>query len=388
MRVLYILNETIMGGATISFISMLNELMGKGIVPAVIVPRSVSPEFEEFLSSGRIVCFRADVTADAIYRPSWGLNMLKFPLSFVKMLLRRPVFTWQIERAVREFRPDIIHTNVGVIHRGLAVARRRRIPHVMHLREYQDRDFNWIILPSKRRFERLLTGSDAVISITDDIRKHFNLENSANAVTVYNGIFHESDSMYNPEKSDYFLCLSRIIPEKGIHDVIGAFSVFYRSHPDYRLVIAGFGDIDYMERLKSMAEKGGCGRAVSFLGYVSDVTPLVSDAKALIVGSYNEGFGRMTAEACFKGCLVIGRDTAGTREILDRTGGLRFTDIDGLVHRMDEVCSMSAESYSALALKACREAAESFSIEQNAERILQLYKEILTEYDNEKMAQA
>lgn len=382
MRVLYVLNETIMGGATISFISMLDELMRKGVVPAVIVPRSISSEFKTYLRSTKIRYFRADVTVDAIFRPTWGINMLKFPFSFMKRLICGPLFSMEIRCAVRKFRPDVIHTNVGVIHKGLSVARCKHIPHVMHLREYQDKDFNWIILPSKKGFERLLSQSDAVIAITDDIRRHFHLENSANAYTVYNGVFHESEAANNTVKSQYFLCLSRIIPEKGIWDVIEAFSTFYGRCQDYRLVIAGFGSKNYINRLKALAEKGGCSHAVDFLGYVADVSPLVMNAKALVVGSYNEGFGRMTAEACFKGCLVIGRNTAGTKEILNHTGGLTFSDTAELVERMEEVSSMSVESYMAMALKAGNEARKYFSIEQNAERIYQLYNRILIEYDN------
>lgn len=382
MRVLYILNETIMGGATISFISMLGELMENGVVPAVVVPRSISPEFRNFLESGKIRFYRTHVTADAIFRPSSVLGLLKFPLSFVKMLLLGPLFSMELRNATKEFKPDVIHTNVGVIHRGLILARRMHIPHVMHLREYQDKDFNWIILPSKSGFEKLLKKTDAVVTITDDIRRHFNLQKSPNACTVYNGIFHSQDVCYNSEKSDYFLCLSRIIPEKGIHDVVEAFSEFYKNHRNYRLVIAGFGDEGYINELKSLAQTGYCSLAVEFTGYVSDVSPLVSNAKALVVGSYSEGFGRMTAEACFKGCAVIGRNTAGTREILDRTGGLKFHDVSELRDRMEEVASMSAASYADMVLGAQREAQMAFSVEQNTEKFIQLYKKILMGYDN------
>jgi len=381
MRVLYILNETIMGGATISFISMLGELMENGVVPAVVVPRSISPEFRNFLESGKIRFYRTHVTADAIFRPSSVLGLLKFPLSIVKMLLLGPLFSMELRHAVKEFKPDVIHTNVGVIHRGLVLARRMHIPHVMHLREYQDKDFNWIILPSKSGFEKLLKKTDAVVTITDDIRRHFSLEKSPNACTVYNGIFHLQDVCYNAEKSDYFLCLSRIIPEKGIHDVVEAFSEFYKSHRNYRLVIAGFGDDAYINKLKSLAQRGCCSQAVEFTGYVSDVSPLVANAKALVVGSYNEGFGRMTAEACFKGCAVIGRNTAGTREILDRTGGLKFLDVSELRDRMDEVASMSDASYAEMVQGAQREAQRAFSVEQNAGKMIQLYKKILMGYD-------
>jgi len=47
-----------------------------------------------------------------------------------------------------------------------------------------------------------------------------------------------------------------------------------------------------------------------------DVYAIMSRATALIVPSHFEGFGRITAEAMFNGCLVAGYNSAGTREIL------------------------------------------------------------------------
>ena len=64
-------------------------------------------------------------------------------------------------------------------------------------------------------------------------------------------------------------------------------------------------------------------------------------ATAQIVASRFEGFGFITAEAMFNKCLVIGRNTAGTKEQFDNgvhiTGnesGYRFNDIFELVQDM------------------------------------------------------
>ena len=40
-------------------------------------------------------------------------------------------------------------------------------------------------------------------------------------------------------------------------------------------------------------------------------------AKAIIIPSHNEGFGRCMPEAMFNGCLCIGHDTGGTKEQMD-----------------------------------------------------------------------
>ena len=108
-------------------------------------------------------------------------------------------------------------------------------------------------------------------------------------------------------------------------DIIWAFALFFRKHVDYKLLIAGFGNESYIAQCVDLAKKLGCEKNVLFSGYVEDVRPLMDNATALVVASYNEGFGRMSAEACFRGCLLIGRNTGGTKEIMDSVGGFPFS---------------------------------------------------------------
>lgn len=380
MTVIYILNATIMGGATISFMNMLEGLMPKGVTPIVVIPKgNISKEFAQFLKKNDISFFQAHITMSALHKPRIFRDYIKLPLSFLKMNLYRLITESELRKIIRTTHPDIIHTNVGVIHEGGKIARSLHIPHIFHLREYQDIDFNWMIYPSKSSFEKQLGKSSAVISITDGIRSHFNLTDVPTAHTIYNGIFHETESIYIHDKSKYFLCMSRISPEKGHPDVIAAFSEFHKRHPDYRLVIAGFGDNKYIEGLKALAGNTGCLEAIDFVGFHHDVKPLMSRAKALIVASHNEGFGRMTAEACFMGCIVIGRNTAGTKEIMGKTGGLGFMDTKMLLSRMEEIYNMPDEQYKALALTAQQKATQLFSIEQHIEKIYSLYNNIISE---------
>ena len=53
---------------------------------------------------------------------------------------------------------------------------------------------------------------------------------------------------------------------------------------------------------------------VKFLGIRKDIYSLMKNAMALVVSSPSEGFGFITVEAMLNGCLVIGRNTAGTKE--------------------------------------------------------------------------
>ena len=217
-----------------------------------------------------------------------------------------------------------------------------------------------------------------MITITDGIREYFKLT-SPKAKTIYNGIYHRDEACFVKDKEPYFLVASRISPEKGILDVIKAFSRFSLRH-EYRLRIAGMDSEHYVESLVNTAKELECLDRIDFLGFQKDVRHLMSNAKALIVASPYEGFGRMTAEAAFCGTLVIGRNTAGTKEIMDVTGGLAFTSTEEMTEQMEALALMSDNEYTSRALFAQKKAIDYYSIENNVNRVFSLYKDILNQH--------
>ncbi|MBO7591921.1 MAG: glycosyltransferase [Bacteroidaceae bacterium] len=380
MKVLYILHSTIMGGATISFLNMIEGLRTKGVEVAVILPKR-DVAFEKNLEE-----LGSDYYYCPLIKSIWGnknknqlyKKFLLYPLKFIKKEYIKFQSFKNLCKIVKKISPDIIHTNTGVIHEGYKCANKYSIPHVWHLREYQDKDFHWEIYPSKKIFEKYLNNS-YVVTITEDILHHFHLCQNHHAQTIYNGVL-SNVLIYNDwPKQRYFLCASRIGPEKGHEDTIKAFAEFHKKVPDVRLCILGFGNNDYIENLQKMAKKLNCDDAIDWMGFQSDVVKYMRHAVALIVSSRYEGFGRMTAEACFCGCVVVGRETGGTKEILDQAGGLFFNDVDTLQKKMEEIVSWDEKQYMSVALKAQKVAMELYSIESNVDQIYNLYKRILKE---------
>ena len=181
-------------------------------------------------------------------------------------------------------------------------------------------------------------------------------------------------------KENYFLCCSRISPEKGHKEVVKAFAIFYKKHPNYRLVIAGFGDPQYIQELKDDADRYGCLKAVDFIGFQKDVRPFMRKARALIVASRFEGFGRMTAEAAISGCLVIGHNTGGTKEILDITGGFPYMGkAESLAKAMIQAADLDKNAYQKMAEIAQKQAVQFFSNESNIRNVYSFYREILSD---------
>ncbi len=379
MRILYILHTTEIHGATISFINSIKGLIKKGIEPVIVIPSNCEESllFQEGLNDTKIVYYKLPIIQSTIEKQQFKKLSFFNKLRFLVFLYRRKKLSFQeLDKIVKKEKPDIIHTNVGTIHEGFWVAKKNHIPHIFHIREYQDKDFNWKIIPSKLLYCWILKHS-FVITITDALGKHFRIEKCSKRRTIYNGIYEKGKIALRIPKERFFLCASRISKEKGLGDVVRAFSQFHQKYPNYSLVIAGKGSHHYIEELVGIAKEGKCEESIVFPGHIDNPFEYMKKAKALIVGSYNEGFGRMTAEAAFAGCIVIGRYSGGTKEILRKTGGYTFMNNDGLINAMKDIELLSDEEYIKKAKRAQKVAQQLYSTEQNVDSIYSFYLKIM-----------
>lgn len=288
---------------------------------------------------------------------------------------------FQLRAVIRSYQPDIIHTNNSNIYSGAVMAKHFGIPHVWHIREYMDLDHDaqW---PRKRFFDRNRKWSHC-IAITRGLFDHYRMDEKKDA-HIYNGICSATDTpRFQAEKQNYFLYIGRVVPTKGVEDMIEAFITFCQTHPDcqYRLKIAGDGETAYINKLKEKLQTAGVLNLVDFLGFQAEVFPLLQVAKALIVPSYFEAMGRITIEAMLAGCYVIGRNTAGTKELLDNEQtGLRFETKEELVQCLRSVIQADEDHLQAELERVQKHAIVEYSTEHNAKQILRFYHKILNHY--------
>lgn len=382
MKIMYIIHSCIMGGATISFLNLVNGVINSGIEVVVIHPKPLKEDvcLIERLREMGCHCIQLGVVESGISKSKNPFKrIIKFCILIGPLLLKKTVFLLSLKKVVKKESPDIIHSNSGVIHEGYKIALKYGIPHIWHLREYQTKDFNIQVLPSMNWFRRALKKSYSVC-ITKDIQKFFDLLNEPKSFVIYNPAMALRDVTFSKEREKYFLVANRLSVEKGIEDIIDAFNDFVKHNNDYKLKLAGFGNESYISLLRQRIIKYNIEDKVIFLGYTNQIPVLMQKAKALIVASYNEGFGRMSAEANMLGLPVLGRDTAGTKEVIDLTcGGIKFVDKDGLCQAMIKISNMDDKEISLFMSEPQKKAANLFSSEQHLKNILTLYNKILQE---------
>lgn len=107
------------------------------------------------------------------------------------------------------------------------------------------------------------------------------------------------------------LFLGRIIPEKGIMEVLQLSKILYRFDPKLSIELYG-DDSNSDDKLKSLINQGV---NVKYNGMVEDVRPLIQQSDLLILPSrLNEGYPRVILEAFAIGRPVFVFDTPGCKD--------------------------------------------------------------------------
>lgn len=386
MKVVYVLSSTLsQGGATKSFHCMIKGLVSRGIEPVVVVPDN-----DGFCLTLREEGIRTIVLnfRPAIYPPAG--NAKEFVLFMPKLIAKLIVNRIAVRRLCKEagrFGAEMIHTNVSVVDVGMRAARRLGIPHVTHIREYGDRDFDMHVIPSRKIYLKNFTRKDSYsICITKDIAKYHRLDGSDNSKVIYNGVLTGADVVFDKGKDSYFLFAGRLEETKGVTALLEAYGKLCGRRKDaFPLLIAGdAGKKSYLDYLNDVVTSLNITDKVRFLGGRDDVLSLMSKASALIVPSRSEAFGRITAEAMFAGCLVIGKDTAGTKEQFDNglelTGeeiGLRYEEEEELIRHLCDVMDNGVEAYFPMIGRAQKTVLSLYSAERQVENVFDFYKNIL-----------
>ena len=142
---------------------------------------------------------------------------------------------------------------------------------------------------------------------------------------------------YHLRPSKYVFTAARFVPEKGLHDLIGAYQKIKNS--EFKLVIAGDADHEtiYSRKIKRLAKEG---QGIVLTGFISGkpLAELFSNAGLFVLASYYEGLPMVLLEAMSYGLPVLVSDIPANREVpLPDFRYFRVGNIDVLSKKMVEL---------------------------------------------------
>lgn len=124
---------------------------------------------------------------------------------------------------------------------------------------------------------------------------------------------------YGLEKGKYFLYIGRMEYKKNTDRLIKGFQRFAHSHPEIKLVLAGFEGYGGEEIIRSIPQN--LDEQVVITGYVSGMekSVLLQNALCFVFPSRFEGFGLPLLEAMDAGLPIIASDIPSSREVANES---------------------------------------------------------------------
>ena len=382
MKVLYVCPTSGLYGDNIAILNIMPYLKQLGVEP--IFYTSEESQFTERLQELNYpyIC-GYDVCCLGMW-PRW--KKLKDFLGWCRRLITGRYLKeyGRLRKDVNNLHLDMIHSNLSCTTVGYRLSQDLKIPHVWHIREYGSLDHGLYQYPTKNMLQRKFNSPGTCsVFITEGIQKFY--QNPINSYVVYDGPLdsHRKCFLFT-KKEKYFLFVGRLSEAKGVHYIIEEFAKISYKKPDFILKIAGTGDKAYTDFLQNLVNKLNINDKVIFLGFQKDVYPLMQHATAIVVSSRFEAFGFITSEALYNGCPVIGHDTAGTKEQMDKV--ISMNEIGSkVVYPYQNNHEISGFMFDAINNKLSQLKIESvhrkilsyFSAEESAKKIFRIYKKLL-----------
>lgn len=374
-------------GASHSLISMAKEIKKEGKYnPIIILPES--GELEKKLNENDIECYVINDYRKDMW--STGLDTLQ-SYHAIKIYTKLVLSPIRVRNYMKEIKNILINKNIKLVHINMLtcglvgqVAIKMGIPVVWHIREYLEEDIGAKILWPRKRL-RIINQSKRLIAISEGVKSKFQKILTPPIDVIYNGIdFSPNEIMQHEILTNDVVKVAifgRISEKKGQFELAQVMEKLYdKKNLDYELLIyGGIQEFNYFEKIQEFIKLHGAENRIYYKGMTSHSIEVMKKIDILGICSNQEAFGRVTVEGQIAGCLVIGANSGGTKELInDGVTGYKY-----VTHNIDNLSNViwdaiqNREMSNKIATAGQSYAIEHFSARKNAEEIMNLYDELL-----------
>lgn len=383
MRILFVHNVSDLYGASRSLLRLTTRLVRDGHDVMAIL-RQPGPLFDALRAAG----VQAELDSSLVIMTRKGIVDHR---GYLEQAADLPRSLATLRRAIKRFRPQLVHTNTAVIISSPIAAALARIPHIWHMREFfVDFPRLW---PLHRRF--MTSAADRVLCVSAAVAAQFQAA-ATNVEVLHNGFPTEEFAPVAPSRSkairDRFGLgndlavgiIGRIkFKRKGQETFVRAAALLAKSHPNVRFLVIGSpfpGTEDHQARLEQLIAELGIADRVTLTGDIEDIKAAYAALDITVLASATpEPFGGVVIEAMALGRPVIGTRLGGTPEQIEDgvTGFLVAPDHPEQMARAMETLLEDDVRRKAMGAAARERFERKFEFEPFYERLRTIYEDVL-----------
>lgn len=182
---------------------------------------------------------------------------------------------------------------------------------------------NWVLWNINSKFKNsigkkivgLTRYVDRVIFVSNNLKKETDKmivpKKVLNTIVIENGVEDELNTYEKTQTTkDSFVFLGRIAEEKGVRELIKAFKMVVKKHPQAILNIYGDGEKEEYRDLS-----GDCGK-IRFYDWPNEPLKILAENEIFVLPSYREGLSLSLLDAAMMGKKIIASDVDGNPEVV------------------------------------------------------------------------
>lgn len=237
--------------------------------------------------------------------------------------------------------------------------------------------FNECNEKQKKYVIKTLNLADKIIVLSEEWKEYFSkLVNPQKIVVIYNSIVLPEDLKKDLETQN-LLFLGRFGKRKGIYDLIEVVSKLIVNYPNLKLYAGGDGEI---EKVEAMIKNKNMEKNVQLLGWVTgrEKERILKEASFYVLPSYNEGMPMSLIEGMAYKNVCISTDVGGIPKVINNNVNgviIKPGDKEKLYSALKKLLD-NGELRQKLSNNARRTVEEKFNIENNIEKLIDLYEEL------------
>jgi glycosyltransferase involved in cell wall biosynthesis len=346
-----------------------------------------------------VICCLGPPAPLAVELETRGVRVIRL---FNRGQRRYPLAFFRLRELLRELRPAVVHSWLFHARAASWIATSSGPAHVasIHGTDYDPSSINATGLPRRRmavqlRLERLIARSSvhyvaASEAVAESYRRHVRMR--AEQLSVIPSGVDPERICAAPEDgrelrvrlgltpTDFvFLNYGRLVPGKGLSELLDAFDGVARADPDVRLVVAGTGPLHVA--LQAQRDRLHARDRVHLHGEVQEVAELLAAADCFVFPSVSEGAGLALVEAMLAGLPTIAARSPAVVEIAGQPPAALLTgpaDVAGLADAMGRVRT-EAELREALSSAGARRVRERYVISVLRPQWLAFYDRVVSD---------